>query len=372
MSSSTVRVSDVLAALERRFPLSWAEEWDNVGLIVGELDAVVGGVLVTLDATGGAVERAAAASANLLVTHHPPHLEPLARPERSSGPAGTLEAALRLGVSVISLHTNLDRSPEGAEALARVLDFEVLEPLESAAEKVALVVTYVPQDAVERVREAMAAAGAGRIGEYEKCAFVGEGTGLFEPLGGATPVVADEGQGVEESRLEMVVAPAAVAQVLAAARDAHPYEEPVVIATEALRARGVARMGRLCAWRSGATLEELASHVARNLGGGCRVWGKPGRTVERIAIGNGSAGSLIPDALRMSADVLVAGEVRYHDALAAASAGLAIVEAGHDRSEWPLVSVLAEALRQDVEGVGIIAEPVRTDWWMTEEPHDRG
>ncbi|MRR13574.1 hypothetical protein EG835_14235 [bacterium] len=153
--------------------------------------------------------------------------------------------------------------------------------------------------------------------------------------------------------------------VVAAARLAHPYEEPVVLALEGVRARGVARMGRICSWRSGATLADLAEHAAEVLGSTCRVWGDPQRPAGRIATGNGSAGSLIPDALA-SADTLLGGEVRYHDALAAAASGLAIVEAGHDVSEWPLVSVLERAITEWDADIPVVAEAPSAGWWTTE------
>lgn len=369
-SSERHTVGDLAAALERSFPAAWAEEWDNVGLVIGESPRPVTGVLVTLDATAEAVERASEAGANVLVTHHPPYLEMPARVEAGPGPAGTLEAALRLGVAVLSLHTNLDRSPRGAEALADALGLGVLEPLERSTERVTLVVTYAPSTDVERLRHVMAAAGAGRIGAYEECAFVSSGTGYFTPRADADPAVGGGEGGVDELRLEMVARPSSAAAVIEAARAAHPYEEPVVLAFEGTRARGAARMGRLCAWQEGASLRDLAAHVSSVLGSGCRVWGDPDAPAGRIAVGNGSVGSLVLEALTR-ADTLLGGEVRYHDALAAASAGLQIIEAGHDATEWPMVAVLEQAIRAWAPGIHVVAEMPKVGWWMMEGADDR-
>ena len=91
--------------------------------------------------------------------------------------------------------------------------------------------------------------------------------------------------------------------------------------------------------------------------------------MERIAVANGSAGSLIGDALR-SADTLVAGEVRYHDALTASAKGLAIIEAGHDATEWPIVRVLADAVREVAAGVVPVTEETPAcGWWTMEGPN---
>lgn len=365
-----VKVGDIVEALEGVFQPVWAEEWDRVGLIVGERDARTTRVVVTLDATREAVERAAQAGARLLLTHHPPFLSMPERLERVPGPQGTLAAALERGVAVASFHTNLDRSPEGAEALPRALGLDVMAPLESAAEHVSLIVTYVPPAHADDVRHAMAAAGAGRIGLYEGCAFECAGTGRFKPLEAARPAVPDEGEGVDEVRVEMIAPRALAESVLAAAREAHPYEEPVVVAFDAQRARGAARLGRLCAW-DGGDLRSLARHVSQRLGGAVRVWGDPDRTARRVAVANGSASGLIGDAMRV-ADVLVAGEVRYHDALDACAKGLAIIEAGHDASEWPLVEVLAEQARRSVASrVPVDCETPRLAWQTVGGAYDR-
>jgi putative NIF3 family GTP cyclohydrolase 1 type 2 len=241
--------------------------------------------------------------------------------------------------------------------------------LESSSEAVVLVTTYAPPDAADVLRAAMAAAGAGRLGEYDACAFTGTGTGYFEPRAAARPAVTAGSSGVPEIRLEMLAPPSRADAVLGAARTAHPYEEPVIVAAPGKRARGVARLGRVCTWREGATLGELAAHVSAALGTSCRVWGDATRLVERIAVANGSAGSLIDDA-RRQADTLVAGEVRYHDALAAAASGLAIIEAGHDATEWPLVRVLAEYVREAVgDAVAVTEESPAVGWWTMEEPN---
>lgn len=366
MSSDPVRtIGSLVSSLLRRFPAEWAEEWDNVGLVIGDATRKVTCVLVTLDATAEAVQRAVSSGANVLITHHPPFLEPQAAPARCPGPAGTLEAAVRAEVAVISLHTNLDRSPEGATALPAALGFTVLDALESSSQPVALIVTYVPHESLEAVRAAMAEAGAGRIGRYEQCAFTSEGIGHFVPVEGAAPAIPDAGEDVAETRLEMVAPRSEAERVVEAARSAHPYEEPVVLALPGTLSRGVARMGRLCSWRDGATVGELAKHVSATLGSACRVWGDSSRPAGRIAIGNGSVGSLVPDALKV-ADTLIGGEVRYHDALASASSGCAVIEAGHDMTEWPMVQVLRDAVLEWDPGVRVVAESPVAGWWTTE------
>jgi len=89
-------------------------------------------------------------------------------------------------------------------------------------------VVFVPADALDAVRDAVFAAGAGRIGEYERCSWYTEGTGTFRALPGANPAVGEVGkeEHVPELRLETVFPAERHEDVVAALRRAHPYEEP--------------------------------------------------------------------------------------------------------------------------------------------------
>ncbi|MDZ4166710.1 MAG: Nif3-like dinuclear metal center hexameric protein [Coriobacteriia bacterium] len=251
-------------------------------------------------------------------------------------------------------------------ALSILLGLDVVEPLEAGTEDVSFVVTYAPAIAADTLREAMASADAGRLGPYAGCAHLSDGAGHFTPDAAARPAVPASSDGVPEVRIEMVASRASARAVLEAARVAHPYEEPVIVAIEGVRARGTARLGRVCTWRDGATVGDLAAHVARTLGVSVRVWGDRTRRAVRIAVANGSAGSLIDRAASLT-DVLVAGEVRYHDALGATAAGLAVIEAGHDMTEWPLIDVLARAVSEAAPGVNVSRESARPGWWTMED-----
>ena len=105
----------------------------------------------------------------------------------------------------------------------------------------------------------------------------------------------------------------------------------------------------LCSVRSDDKPFKLAHIAARTtsvFGREPRVWGDFDAHVERVVIANGSAGEMVQACLDARVDCLLCGEVRYHAALAASQAGLAIVEMGHDVSEFPLCALLAQAARE--------------------------
>jgi dinuclear metal center YbgI/SA1388 family protein len=123
-------VADLCAHLDATIPFAWAAPWDRVGLLVGDPDSVVTRVLVSLDPTHAALERASRAGANVLVTHHPAFLESLEAVVAAPGSAGVAFDAARRGIALIACHTNLDRSPQGADALPAALGLAVRGPLE--------------------------------------------------------------------------------------------------------------------------------------------------------------------------------------------------------------------------------------------------
>ncbi len=366
---SAVRVADIERAIASAFPLERAEQWDRNGLLAGDPQAEVTGVMLALDPTLTAVSEAALAGANVLVTHHPAYLEPPQRLVPGRGPGGVLFAALDAGVALVNAHTNLDRAPQAQRLLPDALGLEALKPLERSTMPLALITVYVPDNAAESVTAAMAGAGAGRIGDYEDCSFSMPGTGAFTPGPATNPCEGERGVAsvASEVRIEMVAPRHLARGVVSAAVAAHPYEEPLVTVTDVEIARNAARLGMVSSAPQGMTLRGLATVAAGTFNITPRVWGDPDAPVSRVATSTGSAGSLVGDAFAAGAQVLLAGEVRYHEALDASEAGLGIIELGHDVSEWPLVGLLERVVRS-VPGIDpdmVRSLPASPGWWTT-------
>ncbi len=366
-------VGDVTRALDRRFPASHAEPWDRVGLVVGDASREVARVLVSLDADAMAVGEAERVGAELLVTHHPPFLEAPRDPYVTGGASSTVGIG-GTSVAVASYHTNLDRSEVGSAALATALGLEPGPLLAGFAEEASLVTAFVPADDVETVLEAMWAAGAGTIGAYERCAFTGEGLGRFEAAGDARPHIGAAGEAgrASEQRVEVLCSRNAVPLVTRACMDAHPYDEPLILASEVTRASRRLGYGRLCTVDPSMEAIALAQRAAERLGGEPRVWGDGKTRCTTVAVVGGSSSSFVDAAVRAGAQALVCGEVRYHSALEAVAGGATVVELGHDVSEWPLVDVLFAEVARATEHTAVEvvrARPSRA-WRTLRGSHD--
>ncbi len=350
-----VTVSAVAAAIEALAPLALAEPWDRPGLQVGDPRATVDRVLVALDPSPQAVARATETGAQLLLTHHPLSLDPLPRLDLSTPLGARVGRLIAAGTALYSAHTNLDRAAGGVnDALAARLGLADLGPLGAGEGQVKVVVT-VPVGYEGRVRTALAEAGAGRTGRYHGCSFEVRGRGRFSALPGASPFLGEVGQEarVEESRLEVVAPRSRLGGILAALGRAHPYECPAVDVFPLEQPSGDGALGRVGRLPEPRPLGPWAREVAAALGAQApRLVGEPTRRVDRVAVCGGSGAGLWPEALKAGAQVLVTGDLRYHVALEAGEAGLAVLDVGHGPSEAAAVEVLAATLRRWAEAAG--------------------
>lgn len=354
-----VTIEDVARALEELAPPGLAEPWDRCGLQVGDPRAPVHAVLVALDPSPQALSEALRRRAQLLVTHHPLLLEPPASLDLSAPLPRLLADFIRSDVGMYAAHTNLDRAQGGVnDALARRLGLGEVRCLGSGEPLYKLVVT-IPLGYEDPVRRALASAGAGKIGKYEGCGFGCRGMGVFVPREGARPFLGEAGkeERADETRWEVVVRRSTLPGALAAVRREHPYEEPAVdvyALENTVSEGGLGRWGVLPAPR---TLGGWARDVAQLLGArSARLVGDPRAVVERVGVCGGSGTSLWPQAVAAGLQVLVTGDVKYHAALEARQAGLALLDVGHAPSEQVAIDVVVAHLASWASRNGVSLE----------------
>jgi dinuclear metal center YbgI/SA1388 family protein len=341
-----------VAFLDHIAPPALAAEWDNVGLLLGEGTAEVRRVMTCLTVTPVSAAEAVAESADLIVTHHPILFRSVKRLTDGTAEGRMLLALARANVAVYSPHTAFDDADGGInDLLARRLGLINVGPLRPRdVARACKMVAYTPEKDLERVSEAMFAAGAGQIGHYSECSYRLLGTGTFFGSDAANPTVGHKGrrEQVAEWRLEAICPEADVNAVLAAVRRAHSYEEPAIDVyplRPSASPRGVGRIGLL---PDATSLCSFAEAVKKSLKAGpVQMVGDAEREVRRVAIACGAGGELLSDAVRAGADVLLTGEARFHDYLAAQAQGLALVLPGHYGTERCGVEDLADRLKTE-------------------------
>lgn len=342
-------VREVLDALGETFPWELAGRREPGGLLVGSRSAPVSRVLCSIDLTGDVVEAAAATCSELLVVHHPQMLRCGPAPWDADSPAGRLAGkALSAGVNIAACYRNADVASGGAADLMalRLGLVRTVPILPARGAFLAKVSVFVPPEALEQVFSAMAAAGAGAIGDYTHAGFRTTGMGTFVPREGARPYSGEPGRLnlVEEVRLEMVCPSFRVEAVVEAMLEQHPYEEAAydIYRSEAPVPWGVGRAGWLEEERTLLSImEDLADWSASE---DAVLVGDPERKVTRVAVAPGPADRLIERAWSQGAELLAAGEVGWHATVEACERGLALVCLGHLESERALVPAMVSII----------------------------
>jgi dinuclear metal center YbgI/SA1388 family protein len=344
-------VADVVAYLEQLAPLQLAADWDNVGLLLGERRGEVARVMTCLTVTPESAAETAEAGAQLLVTHHPVLFRAVKRLTDANAEGRMLLSLTRAGVAVYSPHSALDNAVGGINdilaARLGLLDVTPLRPREASPQ--CKIVVFTPDKDLQRVSDAMFTAGAGRIGQYSECSFRLAGTGTFFGSDATNPTVGQKGRREEapEWRLEVICPERKAAEVVAALRQAHSYEEPAFDVYPLRPDRsgdGEGRIGRL---PQPTPLADAARALRQALRcGPVQFVGEPTSPVQRVAIACGAGGEFLPDAARARADVLLTGEMRFHDYLAARAQGVALLLPGHYATERVGIEELAERLQR--------------------------
>jgi dinuclear metal center YbgI/SA1388 family protein len=344
-------LSKIVEAMETIAPLQSAEPWDNVGLLCGDPRQSVNRILLTIDYTSAVAAEAIENNCDCVIAYHPPIFTPLKKLTAGS----LIFDAIRRGVAIYSPHTALDSAADGAnDVLAGALGLTDLRPLRSAASKDTpanyKLVAFVPESALEKVSHAVFDAGAGYIGKYSSCAFSAPGTGTFFGNEGTNPAVGQPGklERAPEIRFETIVPASKAGDVIRALKENHPYEEPaydlhVLADAKSGSTAGMGRIGDLPPTDRPAIFARIK--IALSLSH-LLIAGPEEGAVTRAAVCAGSCGDMLDDAIAAGAQLYLTGEMRHHDAVKAAAAGLTVVCTLHSNSERAVLPKLKSKLEQ--------------------------
>jgi dinuclear metal center YbgI/SA1388 family protein len=363
-----VSCQTIINLVEKYAPKKMAEEWDNIGLQVGNPAQSISCIFLSLDLNEAILEEAQASGAEMLIVHHTPFFKPL-QSLRTDLPQGRLmQKIVQQGMVLYAAHTNLDATVGGVnDVLARKLELQQVELLTASwHEKLYKLAVFVPREYIEKVSEAICQVGAGWIGNYAHCTFRTNGRGTFLPLEGTQPFIGQKGklENVEEIRLETIIPEARLERVIRALLKAHPYEEVAYdlypLANEGEKT-GIGRIGFL---PSSLTLKEFINLVKERLAlSMVRYCGELEKKVEKVALCGGSGASYLARAVFLGADVYLTADLKYHEAQEAIARDLALVDAGHFGTERPVIDVLATYLQQELgqKGVQVVVSQINSD-----------
>lgn len=331
-----MKIKHLIAPLEHWAPRSLQEDYDNSGLQVGDPEADVSSVMVCLDCTEAVVEEAAAKGCGLIISHHPVIFKGLKSLVARTYVERTVLAALKHGIALYAIHTNLDNVIDGVNGeIAARLGLKALQVLDPKPGQLSKLVVFVPNSHAEQVREAAFAAGAGHVGAYDECSFNTIGTGTFRGGEGTNPYVGERGQrhSEAETRIEAIIPVHRASAILKAVNEAHPYEEVAYDIYPLTNEHQGIGSGLVGEWPTALAEADFLDKLKQIFGlQAVRHTRLTGRAIQRVALCGGSGAFLLGRAKAAGADAFVTGDVKYHQFFDA-DGKLLLADIGHYGSE---------------------------------------
>jgi dinuclear metal center YbgI/SA1388 family protein len=354
-------LSVLTQALEELAPASLQEDYDNSGLIIGDAGREVGGCLITLDVTEAVLEEAVEKGTGLIISHHPLIFRGIRRLTGETAAERIIAGAIRRDIAIYAIHTNLDNISGGvSRALADkigIVDPAVLKMQKGGLRKL---VTFCPHSQAGQVREAIFAAGAGHIGQYDQCSFNAEGQGTFRAGEGANPFAGSVGtlHFEPEVRIETIFPSYLERKIIAALVSAHPYEEVAYDIYPLDNENPAAGSGLVGDLEPAMVETQFLQRVKSALGTPVlRHSPLSGRMIRKVAVCGGSGSFLISDAIRRGADAFVTADLKYHQ-FQEADGRILLIDAGHFETEQFTCGLLEDYLKKKFANFAVLISEV--------------
>ncbi len=360
-----MQIKEIIHYLETVAPLSLQESYDNSGLIVGNPSDDVTGVLISLDSTEDIVQEAIDKNCNLIVAHHPIVFSGLKKINGKNYVERTIIKAIKNNIAIYACHTNLDNVLRNGvnQKIGETIGLKNMKVLVPKRNLLSKLITFVPVDHQEKVREAIFQAGAGQIGDYSHCSFNTTGEGTYKALEGANPYLGQIGEvhHEKEVKVEVIFPNYLQGAVVSALLKAHPYEEvayDIISLNNSVSTIGSGVLGEL---PEEMPITDFLNHLKQKMQAGCIKYTEPHKeTVKRIALCGGSGSFLLNDAKKHQADIFITSDYKYHQFFDA-EGQIVIADIGHYESEQYTIDLFQELLQQQFEDLKIVKTSLNTN-----------
>lgn len=331
-----LKVKDFTSILEKEAPPSYQESYDNSGLITGNSEQEVSGVLICLDSTESVIDEAISKKCNFIIAHHPIVFSGLKKITGKNYVERTIIKAIKNDIAIYAIHTNLDNVAVGVnQKICEKLGVENCKILSPKSALLRKLVTFCPVDQADKVRQALFEAGAGQIGNYSECSFNLEGTGTFKASRGTNPYVGeiDKQHKEKETRIETIYETVNEPHILKALFNSHPYEEVAYDLYSLSNTYNEVGSGMIGSLKESVSEIDFLSRVKTAFQtGSIRHTELRGKPVKKVAVCGGSGSFLLSDAVRAGADLFLTSDFKYHQFFDA-DGRIVIADIGHYESE---------------------------------------
>ncbi|GAA4271111.1 Nif3-like dinuclear metal center hexameric protein [Aquimarina gracilis] len=359
-----MQIKEVIQHLEALAPTTYAEGFDNVGLLVGDPDTKVTGILVTLDTLEIVVEEAIENNCNLIVSFHPIVFKGIKKFNGNNYVERVVMKAIKNDIAIFAIHTALDNALNGVNDMIceqlGLTDRKILIPQNGNIKKLT---TFAPIAEAETLRSKLFDAGAGTIGNYDNCSFSTDGTGTFRAQEHANPTIGKIGKihHEKETQIQITYPKHKEKNILKALFENHSYEEvayEIITLENQNQNIGMGMIGELPE-----PMNELdfLKHIKNVFKTGCvrysELLDKP---IRRVAVLGGSGSFAIKNAIQAGADVFITADLKYHQ-FYEAEKQLLLADIGHYESEQYTKNLIVTYLRKKISNFAIILSDKNTN-----------
>jgi len=329
-------LKELLTELESFAPLNYQETYDNCGLLTGNFEMEITGAILSLDCTEEVINEAIKKKCNLIIAHHPIIFSGLKKISGNNYVERTIIKAIKNDIAIYACHTNLDNVKLGVNKKIAdkigLLNQHILAPKKYCLKKL---VTFVPTSHFDDLREGLFNAGAGHIGNYDKCSFSIEGTGTFRGNETANPYLGTKGNMSfeKEHRLEIIFESHNESKIISSLRQLHPYEEvafDIYQLENKYQNVGSGIIGELKHEISEYNFLQLLKSIF-NLKV-IKHTSLLNKSIKKVALCGGSGNFLLKNAINLKSDIYISSDFKYHDFFDAENKIL-IADIGHYESE---------------------------------------
>ncbi|MFC2109816.1 Nif3-like dinuclear metal center hexameric protein [Bacteroidota bacterium] len=357
-------IKDITTHIEKLAPLAYAEGFDNVGLLVGNYQTEVSGVLVTLDSLEATIDEAIEKKCNLVVSFHPIIFSGLKKINGNNYVERVVIKAIKNDIAIYAMHTALDNCFEGVSAkMCEVLGLKNREVLIPQKNNIKKLLTYVPVENANRLRKALFAQGAGNIGNYDSCSFNVEGFGTYRGNENSNPTVGEKGElhSEKEIIIGIIFEKHLEGNILKALYDNHPYEEVAYEITTLENKHQHIGMGMIAEFDQAMDENDFLQHVKKTMKTDCIRHSKLlKKQIKKVAVLGGSGSFALENAKRAGADAYISADFKYHEFYKAENQ-LLITDIGHYESEQFTKNLLVDYLTKKFTNFAIILSDKNTN-----------
>ncbi|SKB66798.1 dinuclear metal center protein, YbgI/SA1388 family [Salegentibacter holothuriorum] len=357
-------VKEVIDIIEEFAPPAYAEDFDNVGLLVGDKNSKLTGALITLDTLESVVNEAIEKNCNLIVSFHPIIFSGLKKLTGKDYVEKTVIKAIKNDIAIYAIHTALDNQYKGVNDMISekigLKNRHILIPRKNSIKKLT---TFVPNKQAAEVRKALFDAGGGSIGNYDNCSFNIKGEGSFKPNEEANPVIGTRGEvHLEEETQIGLTYPAHLEQnLLKALFSNHPYEEVAYEISTIENENQHLGMGMIGELENPEDERSFLERIKHEFNCGCiRHSQFREKEIKKVAVLGGSGSFAINQAKAAGADIYLTADLKYHD-FYKADKNIILADIGHYESEQFTKDLLHSYLTKKISNFALILADTNTN-----------